>query len=118
MYSPAAMAKAPARRPATPASTTTWGSGLAPATPMMRLALETSPSLAPKTAASIEVDGGALLVEALPDGVGVESPHAGSSEQVRAAPSTLGARPRGAVSAPVPSSGPVPSGRGARGARR
>src|SRR5207247_2203297 len=112
MYSPAAMAKAPARRPATPASTPTSGSGLAHAParppdgdrpprplelprPDLRLLDRLDPEVAEQGGrapalgrfeASIEVDGGEFLVEALPDGVGVESPHAGSSEQVRAAP--------------------------------
>src|SRR3990172_4548186 len=49
MYSPTPMLKAPAMRPATPARTMIPGSGLAPATPMTRARLETSPSLAPKT---------------------------------------------------------------------
>src|SRR3989304_3649247 len=47
-YSPAAMEKAPARRPATPASSTNFPSVWAPANPMMSAALETRPSLTPK----------------------------------------------------------------------
>ena len=50
MYSPAAMLKPPARSPAIPASTMACGStDEAPAMPMIRLTLDTSPSLAPKT---------------------------------------------------------------------
>ncbi len=51
MYSPAAIDKAPASRPATPAVTTLAAVAPAPATPMIRLALETSPSFTPNTAA-------------------------------------------------------------------
>src|SRR3990170_3735091 len=47
-YSPAAMEKAPARRPATPARSTNLPSVCAPAKPMMSAALETRPSLTPK----------------------------------------------------------------------
>jgi hypothetical protein len=45
------MEKAPASSPATPASRMTALSALAPATPKIRLALETRPSLTPNTAA-------------------------------------------------------------------
>ena len=55
MYSPAAMEKAPARRPATPARTMNWlpaaAPAAAPATPMTSERLLTRPSFAPKTAA-------------------------------------------------------------------
>ena len=47
MYSPAAMENAPAKRPATPVSKMMLGSTAAPATPITRHVLETSPSLAP-----------------------------------------------------------------------
>src|ERR1035437_3106931 len=51
MYSPTAMLKLPAMRPAMPASTTVWESpDDAPATPMIRLTLATRPSVAPNTA--------------------------------------------------------------------
>src|SRR5450759_3547947 len=51
MYSPMAMLRLPAMRPAMPASTTVWGSRAdAPATPMIRLTLATRPSVAPNTA--------------------------------------------------------------------
>src|SRR5450759_4627610 len=50
MYSPMAMLRLPAMRPAMPASTTVWGSrDDAPATPMIRLTLATRPSVAPNT---------------------------------------------------------------------
>ena len=51
MYSPAAIEKAPASSPATPARTMIWLSASAPATPMTSDRLLTRPSLAPKTAA-------------------------------------------------------------------
>ena len=51
MYSPAAIEKAPASRPATPASTIRWLSAVAPAMPITSDRLLTRPSLAPKTAA-------------------------------------------------------------------
>src|SRR3972149_6916605 len=47
-YSPAAMEKAPASRPATPARRMVPACGAAPATPTTRLRLEISPSLMPK----------------------------------------------------------------------
>ena len=50
MYSPTAIEKAPASRPAMPAMTMAWLSEEAPATPMTRARLETRPSLPPKTA--------------------------------------------------------------------
>jgi hypothetical protein len=50
-YSPAAIDIAPATRPATPISTMLLRLALAGATPTMRLAVETMPSLAPRTAA-------------------------------------------------------------------
>ena len=50
-YSPAAMEKEPATRPATPARRTIEPPGLAPAMPRTRETLVTSPSLIPKTAA-------------------------------------------------------------------
>src|SRR5450756_2502644 len=49
MNSPTAIEKAPASRPATPARTITPGAGFAPATPITRARLLTSPSFAPKT---------------------------------------------------------------------
>src|SRR5450759_4374125 len=50
MYSPTAMLKLPAIRPAMPARTTVWASPAdAPATPMIRLTLATRPSVAPNT---------------------------------------------------------------------
>src|ERR1035437_6729055 len=50
MYSPTAMLKLPAMRPAMPARTTAWASPAdAPATPMIRLTLATRPSVAPNT---------------------------------------------------------------------
>src|SRR5450759_1760457 len=50
MYSPMAMLKLPAIRPAMPARTTVWASpDDAPATPMIRLTLATRPSVAPNT---------------------------------------------------------------------
>src|SRR5262245_61840385 len=51
MYSPAAIEKAPASSPATPATITTSLSTPAPATPKLRDRLETRPSLTPKIAA-------------------------------------------------------------------
>jgi hypothetical protein len=51
MYSPAAIDKAPASRPARPASRITWLEEPAPAMPRTREKLDTSPSLAPNTAA-------------------------------------------------------------------
>src|SRR5262245_35370972 len=50
-YSPAAMESAPATRPATPATRTSCRLEDADATPTMRLAVDTIPSLAPRTAA-------------------------------------------------------------------
>src|SRR5580700_3174036 len=50
-YSPAAMEKEPAIRPATPARRTIDPPGLAPAIPNTRETLVTRPSLTPKTAA-------------------------------------------------------------------
>lgn len=50
-YSPAAMDMAPATRPATPAIRTSEVAVDAAATPTIRLAVETIPSLAPRTAA-------------------------------------------------------------------
>ena len=50
-YSPAAIDSAPAKRPATPAISTSWRAAFAAATPTTRLAVETMPSLAPSTAA-------------------------------------------------------------------
>lgn len=50
MYSPAAMEKAPAASPASPLITTVCWLAVPPATPVMRARLETSPSIAPKTA--------------------------------------------------------------------
>ena len=55
-YSPAAMLKAPASSPASPAKRMVALLGAAPAKPITRAVLETSPSLAPKTAARIEPD--------------------------------------------------------------
>src|ERR1035437_473618 len=50
MYSPTAMLKLPAMRPAMPARTTVWASpDDAPAMPMIRLTLATRPSVAPNT---------------------------------------------------------------------
>ena len=51
MYSPAAIEKAPASRPAMPPRTMTWLSAWAPAMPMISDRLLTRPSFAPKTAA-------------------------------------------------------------------
>ena len=51
MYSPAAIENAPASSPATPESRITPGSGPAPATPRIKLALDTRPSFTPNTAA-------------------------------------------------------------------
>src|SRR5678815_5971750 len=50
-YSPAAIDSAPATSPATPASRTSLRAAFAAATPTTRLAVETMPSLAPRTAA-------------------------------------------------------------------
>jgi hypothetical protein len=50
-YSPAAMDMAPATRPATPATRICDGPADAVATPMIKLAVETIPSFAPRTAA-------------------------------------------------------------------
>ena len=50
-YSPAAMDMAPATSPATPATRTSERPDEAAATPTIRLAVETMPSLAPRTAA-------------------------------------------------------------------
>jgi hypothetical protein len=50
-YSPAAIDMAPATSPATPAIRTVFGVGAAAATPTIKLAVETIPSLAPSTAA-------------------------------------------------------------------
>ena len=50
-FSPAAMEKAPATRPATPAKRTTPPAGWAPAMPKINETLVTRPSLTPKTAA-------------------------------------------------------------------
>src|SRR5271166_6341187 len=50
-YSPAAIAIAPAARPATPARRTSPRLACAEATPITRLAVDTTPSLAPSTAA-------------------------------------------------------------------
>src|SRR5436309_15623186 len=50
-YSPAAMEKAPASRPATPATTTNRASAAAPATPMISERFDTRPSFTPKIAA-------------------------------------------------------------------
>src|SRR5208283_3889689 len=50
-YSPAAIAIAPDTRPATPATTMFAWLARALATPIIRLAVETMPSLAPRTAA-------------------------------------------------------------------
>jgi len=50
-YSPAAIERLPASRPARPASSTGWSPPPAPATPQIRLRLETRPSLTPNTAA-------------------------------------------------------------------
>ena len=50
-YSPEAMEKEPATRPATPASRTMEPPGLAPAMPRTRDTFVTSPSLMPNTAA-------------------------------------------------------------------
>ena len=50
-YSPAAMEKEPAIRPATPARRTIEPPGLAPAMPSTSETLVTRPSLTPKTAA-------------------------------------------------------------------
>ncbi len=51
MYSPAAIEKAPAIRPAMPARRTAPAEAWAPAMPRMRATLETRPSLTPNTAA-------------------------------------------------------------------
>lgn len=50
-YSPAAIDSAPATRPARPEVSTASCEAWAAATPVMRLAVETMPSLAPSTAA-------------------------------------------------------------------
>src|SRR5688572_33431791 len=50
-YSPADIDIAPATNPATPASSISLRPAFAAATPTMRLAVETKPSLAPRTAA-------------------------------------------------------------------
>ena len=50
MYSPAAIEKAPAARPARPASSTALLSSEPPLTPAMRAKFDTRPSEAPKTA--------------------------------------------------------------------
>ncbi|MOA51016.1 hypothetical protein D3C78_1741070 [compost metagenome] len=51
MYSPAAMDMAPAISPAIPVTSNVAWLALAAATPISRLAVETMPSLAPRTAA-------------------------------------------------------------------
>ena len=51
MYSPAAIEKPPASKPAIPASVTIVGSPEPPATPITMLKLEISPSFTPITAA-------------------------------------------------------------------
>jgi len=53
-YSPVAMDRLPASNPENPAMTTPWGSAPAAATPTIKLALDTNPSLAPNTAARNE----------------------------------------------------------------
>ena len=50
MYSPAAMEKAPAARPASPVITIVCWETAPPATPVISARLETRPSIAPKTA--------------------------------------------------------------------
>src|SRR4051812_26831368 len=75
-YSPAAIDRAPATRPATPAVTMAAADAPDAATPSTRLAVDTMPSLAPSTAArsqlerwlrcASEVDSDADTARALP----------------------------------------------------
>ena len=90
-YSPAAMEKDPATRPAMPASRTIDPPGLAPAMPRTRDTLVTRPSLMPKTAALrtaaphvtvvVHLRGGSCSCAALTAVSVVRCPHAGSVPQ-------------------------------------